>query len=148
MEAEKDAADPVNLGQDLRLALGRVVRRVRQGHKAGELTLSEASVLSRLNRDGPATPSVLAELERVQPQAMGVTLAALERRDLVTRAGDPADGRRVVLSVTDAGRRLLMDRASASAQRMGGALAEGFTPAELRLLAEAVPLLERLADQL
>jgi DNA-binding MarR family transcriptional regulator len=145
---KQDTADAVALGGELRVVLGRVVRRVRQGHRPGELTLSEASVLSRLGRDGPATPGALAEQERVQPQAMGVTLAALERRDLVTRASDPADGRRVVLSVTAAGRRLLNDRASASAQRMVRALAEGFTPAERRLLADAIPLLDRLADRL
>jgi DNA-binding MarR family transcriptional regulator len=144
---EQNAADAVTLGSDLRVVLGRVVRRLRQGHKPGELTLSEASVLSRLDRDGPATPGVLAEQERVQPQAMGVTLAALERRELISRAGDPADGRRVVLSLTGAGRRLLSDRRSLNGQRITGAL-EGFSPAERRLLADAIPLLDRLADQL
>ncbi|GIH20990.1 MarR family winged helix-turn-helix transcriptional regulator [Rugosimonospora africana] len=148
MGEKQNAADAVALGAELRVVLGRVVRRVRQGHKPGELTLSEASVLARLDRDGPATPGVLAEQERVQPQAMGVTLAGLERRDLVSRASDPADGRRVVLSVTDAGRQLLSDRASASVQRMTRALAEGFTADERRLLADVIPLLDRLADQL
>jgi DNA-binding MarR family transcriptional regulator len=106
------------------------------------------SVLARLDRDGAATPGVLAEHERVQPQAMGVTLSALERRGLDSRAADPGDGRRVLLSVTGAGRRLLIDRRSASVQRMARALAEGFDPDERRLLADVLPLLERLADRL
>jgi DNA-binding MarR family transcriptional regulator len=144
----EDALGGDALGAELRVVLGRVVRRLRQGHKPGELTLSEASVLARLDRDGPATPGGLAEQERVQPQAMGVTLAALERRDLVTRAGDPTDGRRVVLSLTPAGRQLRRDRESASTQRMARALAEGFTADERRLLADVIPLLERLADRL
>ena len=50
---------------------------MRQGHVVGEATLSEVSVLSRLDRDGPTTPGCLAELDRVRPQAMGVTLAGL-----------------------------------------------------------------------
>ncbi len=163
MRVDRNATDPDGSGEDaasgeaggggalggeLRVVLGRVVRRLRQGHKPGELTLSEASVLARLDRDGPATPGVLAEQERVQPQAMGVTLAALERRDLVTRASDPTDGRRVVLSLTPAGRQLRRDRESASNQRMARALAEGFTADERRLLTEVIPLLERLADRL
>ena len=148
MQAKVDAVDPVRLGGELRVVLGRVVRRLRQAHEPGELTLSEVSVLSRLDRDGPATPGVLAEQERVQPQAMGVTLTAMERRDLVSRAPDPADGRRVVMSATEAGRRLLLDRRSASVQRMARALADGFSPAERRALAAVIPLLDRLADRL
>ena len=62
-------------GCDLRVVLGRIVRRLRQAHAAGDLTLSEISVLSRLDRDGPATPGALADAERVRPQAMGATLA-------------------------------------------------------------------------
>jgi DNA-binding MarR family transcriptional regulator len=133
---------------DLRLALARIVRRLRQAHEPGELTLSEISVLSRLDRDGPATPGALANGERVRPQAMGSTLAALEQRGLVARMPDPDDGRRVSMSATEAGRRLLLDRRSASTRRMTRALAEGFTPEERLRLVEAIPLLDRLADSL
>jgi DNA-binding MarR family transcriptional regulator len=133
---------------DLRLALARIVRRLRQAHEPGELTLSEISVLSRLDRDGPATPGALAGGERVRPQAMGNTLAALEQRGLVARMPDPDDGRKVSMSATEAGRQLLLDRRSASTRRMTRALAEGFTPEERLQLIEAIPLLDRLADSL
>ncbi len=136
------------VGSQLQIALGRVVRRLRQGHVPGDLTLSEVSALARLDRGGPATPGELAADERVRPQAMGVTLAQLTERALVSRTGDPDDGRRVLMSITDAGRQLLVDRRGAKAERMTGALASSFTPAEIRRLAEAVPLLERLADAL
>lgn len=133
---------------DLRVALGRIVRRLRQAHRPGELTLSEVSVLARLDRDGPATPGALAVDERVRPQAMGATLAALEQRGLVARMPDPDDGRRVSISMTDAGRQILYDRRSASTRRMTRALAEGLTPEERNRVAEVIPLLERLADHL
>jgi DNA-binding MarR family transcriptional regulator len=79
---------------------------------------------------------------------MGTTLAALEQRGLVTRMPDPDDGRRVSMSVTEAGRQVLLDRRSASIRRMTRALAEGFTPEERRRLIEIIPLLDRLADSL
>lgn len=132
----------------LRIAVGRIARRLRQGHAVGELTLSEVSVLARLDRQGPATPGALAELERVRPQAMGTTLAALEDRGLVTRRPDEQDGRRVVMSVTAAGRGVLADRRSESTQRIGQVLTAEFTAAERRQLLDAVPLLERLAEGL
>jgi DNA-binding MarR family transcriptional regulator len=135
-------------GCDLRVTLGRLVRRLRQAHAPGELTLSEISVLSRLDRDGPATPGALAEGERIRPQAMGATLAVLEQRELVRRASDPSDGRRVLMSVNPEGSRLLVDRRSRSSQRMATALTEGFSAAEQRALVAVIPLLERMADQL
>jgi DNA-binding MarR family transcriptional regulator len=146
--ADRIGTELLQAGSDLRVALGRVVRRLRQGYVVGEATLAEASVLSRLDRDGPATPGCLAELDRVRPQAMGVTLAALVERGLVTRSPDAADGRRVLMSITPAGRQLLTDRRSRSSLAVARALDEGFTPEERRRLIEAIPLLERLADQL
>lgn len=144
---EPDESAVLRAACDLRVALGRLVRRLRQAHAPGELTLSETSVLSRLDRDGPATPGALADGERVRPQAMGATLAVLEQRALVTRTADPDDGRRVLMSTTPAGSRLLTDRRSASTQLMATALA-GFTAEEQRRLLDVIPLLERMADQL
>jgi DNA-binding MarR family transcriptional regulator len=136
------------IGSHLQVALGRVVRRLRQGHVPGDLTLSEASVLARLDAGGAATPGDLAADEHVRPQAMCTTLAGLEARELVSRAGDPNDGRRVLMSATEAGRQLLVDRRGMKAERMAQALATAFTPAEQRQLAAAAVLLDRLADAL
>ena len=133
---------------DLRVALGRVIRRLRQGYVVGELTLPERSVLSRLDREGPATPGCLADLERVKPQAMGVTLAGLVERGLVERRKDDSDGRKVLMSVTETGVKLLTDRRSRTTRKMATALAEKFTAAEQRELITAIPLIERLADEL
>ncbi|HEY1572855.1 MAG TPA: MarR family transcriptional regulator [Pseudonocardiaceae bacterium] len=146
--SEPSEADLLRAGCDLRVVLGRIVRRLRQHHEPGELTLSEISVLSRLDRYGPATPGALADDERVRPQAMGATLAVLEQRALVTRAADPHDGRRVLMSVNADGRRLLVDRRSANSQRMAAALTEGFSREEQRQLIAVIPLLERMADTL
>jgi DNA-binding MarR family transcriptional regulator len=131
----------------LRVVLGRIVRRLRQAHAAGDLTLSEISVLSRLDRGGPATPGALADEERVRPQAMGATLATLEQRQLVERRAHPDDGRCVVMSVTPAGQGILVDRRCANTQRMARALAE-FSPGEQHRLVAAIPLLEKLAERL
>ena len=132
----------------LRVSIGLLLRRLRQVHVDGELTLPESSALVRLDRGGPTTPGELAKLERISPQSMGATLAALEARGLVERRPDPRDGRRVVLSVTEAGRDLLLDKRNARTRLLAQALSAGFTPAELRLLMAAAPLLERLAQSI
>ena len=130
----------------LRVAVGLLVRRLRQLEDPGDLTLPERSALARLDRGGPATPSVLARQEQISPQSMGATVAALESRGLVERRPDPEDGRRAVISVTEAGLRALWDRRNARTRQVGRALSAGFSGAEIELLAAATPLLERLAQ--
>ncbi len=149
MQETRPPADrAAELGTALGLAVGRIARRVRQAHSVGDVTLSEASVLARLNRDGADSPGSLAELERVRPQAMASTLATLEQRGLVSRRSDPADGRRVVMTVTAAGRRLVADRRSESVRHLTAILEGEFTPGERRRLLAVLPLLDRLAERL
>lgn len=82
----------------------------------------------------------------ITPQATGVTVAVLEGRGLVVRTADPADGRRWLLTVTDAGRAVLSSERSAVADTMAAAMAASFTPEEIATLDAAAPLIERLAD--
>lgn len=137
-----DVADAVMAG------VGVLVRRVRQLPREDALTMPERSALSRLEREGPATSAELARSAQISPQSMGTTIATLTERGLVRRDRDPGDGRRVVLSVTRDGRKLLGSKRSTRSQQLAAALAEEFTPAELKRLMAAAPLLERLAHSL
>jgi len=145
MPGEPDVHD---IAAALRVSVGMLLRRLRQVRPDDELTLPESSALARLDRTGPATPGALAKVEQISPQSMGATLAALEARGLIARQADPGDGRRVVLSVTDAGLELLRNKRGARTEQLAQALSAGFTAAELRQLATAAPLLERLAQSI
>jgi DNA-binding MarR family transcriptional regulator len=145
MAEELDVHD---IAAALRVSIGLLLRRLRQVRPDDEITLPESSALARLDRTGPATPGALAKVEQISPQSMGATIAALEARGLVERHADPADGRRVVLSVTGAGLELLRNKRGARTEQMAQALSAGFTAAELRQLAAAAPLLERLAQSI
>jgi DNA-binding MarR family transcriptional regulator len=140
--------DAEQVAAALRVSVGLLVRQLRQAQADGELTLPQFAALARLDRGGPATASALAKQEQISPQSMGATVAALEARGLVARASDPDDGRRVVLSITDAGLQVLRERRGARVERMAQALSAGFTPAELERLSVAAPLLERLAHNI
>lgn len=143
-----DDPDVYDIAGALRVSIGLLVRRLRQIKADGGITLPENAALMRLDRGGPATSSALARLEQISPQSMGATIAGLEARGLVERSPDPDDGRRIVLSLTEAGRRLLWDRRTARNEQMAAALTSNFTRAELRQLMAAAPLLERLAEAL
>ena len=140
--------DVYDVASALRVSIGLLLRRLRQVKSEGELTLPESSALTRLDRNGPATATALARQEQISPQSMGATLSALEARGLVERRPDPGDGRRIVLSVTDAGREVMRNRRNARTELLAQALSAGFTPAELSRLMAAAPLLERLAQSI
>ena len=125
-----------------------LVRRIRQVPTEGGLTMPERQALSQLDRYGPATSSELARQVQITAQAMGTTLSALQARGLVERRPDPEDGRRVILTVTDAGRQEMSDKRNARAELLSRVLTGTFTPAELEQLAAVAPLLERLAQNI
>ncbi|MGI8448468.1 MAG: MarR family winged helix-turn-helix transcriptional regulator [Streptosporangiaceae bacterium] len=77
---------------------------------------------------------------------MGATVAALEARELIARTPDPEDGRRSILTLTEAGERALRAGRNALADHMAAALSWGFTPGEIEQLRVAAPLIERLAQ--
>lgn len=130
------------------VSVGLLRRQLRQVRVDGELTLPEASALGRLERAGPATSADLARQEQISPQSMGTTLAALEARGCIERSPDPDDGRRVVLSVTKLGIKILRAKRVARTDQLAQALSSGFTAAELAQLLAAAPLIERLAQSL
>jgi DNA-binding MarR family transcriptional regulator len=145
------ARDPLadEVAGALQASVRLLVQRLRQSPALeGDLTSAETSALARLDRFGPASPSELAKLERISPQSMGATVAALEARRLVGRAADPGDGRRAILSLTEAGEALLRRRRSARSESLSQALSSGFSRTELKQLLVAAPLIERLAQNI
>jgi len=130
------------------MSIGLCIRQLRQVQTQGDLSLPEVSALKRLDRGGPTSVTELAKSEQISVQSMGTTLGRLEARGLVERHPHPSDGRRSVLSLTKAGTRVLGDKHTGRAKQLATALSTGFSPAELRQLMVAAPLIERLAQSL
>jgi DNA-binding MarR family transcriptional regulator len=104
-------ADIAPLAADLRVVVGQLIRRLRSEQNL--FPLNQASVLGRLDREGPRSVSDLAMAERVRPQSMAQTVGDLEADALVVRSPDPDDRRRALVSLTGAGRaRIEADRAA------------------------------------
>lgn len=134
--------DAAPLAGELRVVLGRLMRRLRAEHG---FSLAQGAVVGRLDREGPQGVSDLAGKERMRPQSMAQTVADLETEGYVERNLDPTDRRRALISLTAAGRKLLAD----SRQRREGWLVRAIEelPGEDRAVVErAVVLLAHLAD--
>jgi DNA-binding MarR family transcriptional regulator len=130
------------LASDLRVVVGQLIRRLRAQHR---FSISQASVLGRLDREGPCSVSDLAAAESVRPQSMAQTVADLEGEGLVERRPDPDDGRRSLVLFTELGRETL----SADRARREGWLAqeiERLAPEDQHTLARAIELMRAIAD--
>jgi DNA-binding MarR family transcriptional regulator len=127
---------------ELRIVLGQLVRRLRVENT---FSISQGTVLARLDREGPQTASTLAAAERVRPQSMAHTIAELEAAGLVGRQQDPLDRRQILIELTERGGATLTEDRRRREGWLAGAIAE-LSPEEQETLARAVPLLRRLAQ--
>jgi DNA-binding MarR family transcriptional regulator len=130
----------------LRQTILRLARRVRAERADDAMSDGKLSVLFILVNQGAQTLGSLSEFERVTPPSMNRTINWLVEHGFVSRASDATDGRKVVIDVTDAGRRLVKEtrrkRDAWFSSRLASLSAE-----ERATLESAEAILRRLADQ-
>jgi DNA-binding MarR family transcriptional regulator len=137
-----DRPSDEHVADDLRLALGRLGRRLRQ-QSLGDMTPSQRSVLTSLDRYGPTRMGELARIENISPPSLSGIVGRLEDRGLVMRSDDPDDARSTLVEVTpEATAALARARRERTAFLVRGLAT--LTDDERELLARAVPLLDRL----
>ncbi|HEU5420345.1 MAG TPA: MarR family transcriptional regulator [Streptosporangiaceae bacterium] len=129
----------------VRRGASRLARRLRAERPEPGETLLRLSVLAHLHGRGPMTPGALAAADRLQPQSLSRTLAALEQDGLISRAADGQDRRRSVLAITGAGQDVLRRDVRQRDSWLALAMAD-LTPTEREVLRLAGDLMERLAD--
>jgi DNA-binding MarR family transcriptional regulator len=137
--------DTAALAHDLRLAVMRFSRRLRNQRVNTSVTLTHLAALSTLQRNGPLSPGELAAHERVQPPSMTRVVVALEAMGLVTRTPHPTDGRQVIIELTPAAEELLGAEVQAREAWLTGRLEE-LTAAERTVLREASAIIDKLAS--
>ena len=121
----------------------RLTRRLRK-HSQTELTMSQISALSTLQRHGPLRVGELARREQISKSSATRLVARLEATGYLERKVDPEDGRSFVVAITTHGHSLLASarqRANEFLALQVNRLAED----DRRALLAALPALERLA---
>jgi DNA-binding MarR family transcriptional regulator len=122
-----------------------LVRRMRVAAASHELSLTEAAVMARLAKDGPATTADLARAESMKPQSMGATVAALEELGMVERKAHPSDGRQVNIELTAKGAAARKSAKDAKRTWLAQAIAQ-LDEQEREALFAAGEIIRRLAE--
>jgi DNA-binding MarR family transcriptional regulator len=145
-EGDASPIDQAAVAAQLRAVAVALIRRLRSTASPGDLTWSQEAALLRLETGGPQTISQLARAEGTRSQSMGAIVAVLEAQGLVDRTADSNDGRQSIVTLTDAGRRALDDARAVKQDWLAERLTHELDQHEQGVLAQAVPLLQRIVD--
>jgi DNA-binding MarR family transcriptional regulator len=137
------AVDTVTLADALRPALLQVGRELRREARALGVSPEQVSLLVAIKRAPGVGIRDLAAGERISPPAMTKHIDRLERDGLVARTPSDDDRRRVGISLTDEGQRLLRRVRSRRTVWLAKRLA-GLTKEELAAIEAAVGPLGKL----
>lgn len=146
MTVQKNSEAAVN---DFVLAVGLLVRRIRADAppEFQDFSWTQKAVLSRLEKDGPATTADLARAEGVKPQSMAAAIAFLEEKGLVERKAHPTDGRQFNIKLTAKGVAMRKSINQAKLMWLSQAMAK-LSEHERATLFHAGEIIKRMAESL
>jgi DNA-binding MarR family transcriptional regulator len=145
MTTEKSEVSSI---EDLALALSLLVRRVRADAppELRGFSWTQKAVLSRLEKDGPATSAELARAEGVKPQSMGTAITSLKKMGLVERKAHPTDGRQMNIKLTAKGVALLKSTREAKHTWLSNSIAK-LDKRDQAVLFKAGELIKRMLEK-
>ncbi len=131
----------------LRGVISDLHKRLRkQVYSAGELSFTEGNTLSYLYKAGSLFPSDLADINKIKKQSMSQVLKHLEERKLIRRVVMKEDKRKMAISLTGEGKRMIEKTRYERDEWLAAAIREQVGEKDARILAAAMPLLRRIAD--
>jgi DNA-binding MarR family transcriptional regulator len=138
------SSSAVGAAREVRAVIGRLRRKLLGASESEDLTLSQASALTRLAGKEGVTASDLAAAEGVRHQSMATTVASLAGKGLVERHPDPDDGRRTLITLTPEGHRRVAEGRHIREEWLATQLQEKCTEEERQAVIAAMAVLERL----
>lgn len=126
------------------MATFRLARRLRAERAVDSMSDGQFAVLAALKIHGPHTLGELAERERVTAPSMNRTVNFLEESGYLTRTSDELDRRKVIITVSDAGRAVVDETVRRRDSWLERALDE-LTPEQRGILHDAAILMREVA---
>jgi DNA-binding MarR family transcriptional regulator len=136
------------LASSLRSVVSDLRKRLRKPPHAEEsYSITEIATIDYLYAGGETNPTDLAVLNKVTNQSMSTILEKLEKADLITRTSSETDKRKKPVSLTPHGRKIAANNRYARDEWLLNAIVSLLRKEDMEVLAKAIPLLKRIADQ-
>jgi DNA-binding MarR family transcriptional regulator len=123
------------------MRLARSLRHIRDDSL--DLQSNQLSAMAVLLNDGDMLMGQLAATEKVQPPSMTRIVNGLEQRGYVARRPDPRDGRQCLVTLSPAGREVILANRRRRDEWLTVRIAE-LDPAEREVLRKALPILAKV----
>jgi len=142
------SAKDLQFASDLRTVVTRLVKKLRKKSITGEqLSLTERSTLSLLlSSENGMLPSELAAMEKITNQSMSQILSSFLEKGFITRTSSETDKRKVIISLTEKGKAIILQVLSERDEWLNEALRETCTEEERELIKKALGPLTKLVD--
>lgn len=137
--------DIAELTSSLRLTVTGLHKLLRkQMYSVSAYSLTEMETIGHLMRNPALLPTELAALARVKTQSMSQILKKLEEQNVIARTPSEDDKRKVYISLTDAGRKMVDKTRNEKDEWLKNAIESSLTEKEKDLLARALPVINKL----
>jgi DNA-binding MarR family transcriptional regulator len=144
--------DTFDLASALRGAVSDLHKRLRKqaysvmGDSIGCFSITEQTTLSYLYREGSLYPSELADINKIKKQSMSQVLNHLEEAKMIRRIASKEDRRKISISLTVRGKKMVEQSRSERDEWLAGAIRKVLQEKEIRILEAAIPLLEKIVN--
>jgi DNA-binding MarR family transcriptional regulator len=142
------SAKDLQFASDLRTVVTRLVKKLRKKSITGQqLSLTERSTLSLLlSSENGMLPSELAAMEKITNQSMSQILSGFLEKGFIIRTSSETDKRKVIISITEKGKAIILQVLSERDEWLNEALRETCTEEEKELIKKALGPLTKLVD--
>jgi DNA-binding MarR family transcriptional regulator len=141
----REVKESREIANELRPVLLRIARELRREIHSLGVSGGQVSVLAAIKRQPGITAARIAEVERISAPAMSNHLARMEQAGLIERTRGALDKRRVGLSLTAEGEKVLRSVAQKRTAWLAARL-DKLSAEERRAVDKAIAPLERLLE--
>jgi DNA-binding MarR family transcriptional regulator len=139
--------DITELSSSLRSVVSALHKGLRkQAHSTNTYSMTELETIGHLSRSSSLLPTELAALTRIKTQSMSQILKKMEEQGVIKRTPSGEDKRKVFISLTAAGKKLVEKVKYDKDEWLKGAIEKSLTAKEKEQLAKVLPVLNKLIE--
>lgn len=139
--------DTLALASSLRSFVATLHKTLRkQMYSTHSYSVTEMETIGHLYRNDSLLPTELAALTRVKTQSMSQILRSLEQQGIITRKPSQADKRKVYISLSAAGRKLVEKSRYDRDELLRNIIEARLTDKDQAVMEKALPVLNKLIE--